>query len=110
MKKKTLTQTEIEILNKTLRMIIEFGEPKIINSINRSIRVSLNNNKTFTYKEIRIIRLRCDEYTNIEIGVKLGLTMKSIEKSRALIFKKTRSKNSAGVVKYAIKHKLYILK
>ncbi|OFY85612.1 MAG: hypothetical protein A3F72_10625 [Bacteroidetes bacterium RIFCSPLOWO2_12_FULL_35_15] len=110
MKNKTLTKTEIKILSKTLKMIIEFKEPKIISGLESSLKSVLLKNKSFTEKEIKVIRLICEEYTNKEIGAKLGLSMKTIDNRRAVILRKTKSRNTVGVVKYAIKHKLFVLK
>lgn len=108
--KKNLSNTEIKILSKTLKMIIELKEPKIISSLQANLKSTLLKNKSFTEKEIKVIRLICEEYTNKEIGAKLGLSMKTIDNRRAVIMRKTKSRNAVGIVKYAIKHKLFILK
>ena len=110
MKRKSLTQTEIKILSKTLKMIIGLNEPKLISNIKTYFKPSLKKNNTFTEKEIKVIQLLCEEFTNKEIGIKLGLSIKTIENRRSVILKKMKAKNTVGIVKYAIKHKLFILK
>ncbi len=62
----------------------------------------------FTSRETDIIKLVCEQYTNKEIATKLGLSIRTVESHREKIQEKTGSKNSIGVVVYAIKHKLYV--
>ena len=66
--------------------------------------------KLFSAKEIQIIKLICQEMKSIEIGEKLNTTTRAIHSIREVIMIKTESKNLAGIVKFAIKNKIYILK
>jgi DNA-binding NarL/FixJ family response regulator len=60
----------------------------------------------FTDTERAIIRYICQEYSSKEISEKLQLSPRTIEKLREGIQKKTNSKNMAGIVMYAMTHKL----
>lgn len=67
-----------------------------------------NQPKTiFTTREIDIIKLICQQKTNKEIGDMLGLSFRTIESHREKLQEKTSSRNSIGVVIYAIKHDIY---
>ena len=58
-------------------------------------------------KEIEVIHLICQEKTNKEIADELHLSIRTIEGYRDRIFEKIGAKNSAGVVIYAIRNKIY---
>lgn len=66
--------------------------------------------KMFSYKELHIIKLICEELNSTEIGEKLNTTTRAIHSIREDIMIKTESKNLAGIVKFAIKNKIYLLK
>lgn len=55
-------------------------------------------------KELEIIRLICEEYSNKEIAEKLFLSHRTIDTYREKIMQKIGAKNTAGVVMYAVKH------
>ena len=58
-------------------------------------------------KEIMIIKLICEQYVNKEIADKLQLSKRTIEGYRERILEKIKAKNTAGIVVYAIKNKIY---
>jgi DNA-binding NarL/FixJ family response regulator len=60
-----------------------------------------------TYREIEILKLICKEYTNKEIADKLKISSRTVEGHRKSILEKIDCKNTAGMVIYAIEHKLY---
>lgn len=60
-----------------------------------------------TEKEIEVLRLICDGKSNKEISIILSKSIRTIEGYRASIFEKSNSKNTAGLVIYAIKNKFY---
>jgi len=60
-------------------------------------------------KEIDIIHLICQEMTNREIADRLNLSIRTIEGYRDQILEKLGAKNSAGIVVYAIRNKIYSL-
>lgn len=60
-------------------------------------------------KEIDVILLICQEKTNKEIADQLNLSIRTIEGYRDRIFEKIGARNSAGVVIYAIRNKIYVI-
>ncbi len=60
-----------------------------------------------THREIEILKLICKEYTNKEIADKLKISSRTVEGHRKSILEKIDCKNTAGMVIYAIEHKLY---
>jgi DNA-binding NarL/FixJ family response regulator len=63
----------------------------------------------FTEKEVKMIRLICQEATNKEIASKLFLSIRTIEGYRERIQEKMGVKNTAGIVIYAIKTGIFKL-
>lgn len=61
----------------------------------------------FTSRDIAIIRYICEEKSNKEIAVELGVAVRSVETSREKIQKKIGVKNSVGTVIYAIRNGIY---
>tara|TARA_B110000285_G_C15036195_1_gene569383 strand:- start:152 stop:808 length:657 start_codon:yes stop_codon:yes gene_type:complete len=64
-------------------------------------------NDELTEKEIEIIKLICEGNSNKEISVILQNSVRTIENHRNNIKEKSNSKNSAGIVIYAIKKGYY---
>lgn len=67
----------------------------------------LNRNKKeiiLTEREIEIIKLMCEQLTIKEIADKLGLSPRTVETHREALQEKTDSKNSIGIVIYAIQN------
>ncbi len=61
----------------------------------------------FTKNEIEVLQLICDGLTNKEIAERVNKSVRTIEGYRASMFDKSNSKNTAGLIIYAIKNKLY---
>jgi DNA-binding CsgD family transcriptional regulator len=57
-------------------------------------------------REIKIIRLLCQELSNREISEKLFISIHTVEKHRENIMKKTGARNLAGITKYAIEYNI----
>jgi DNA-binding NarL/FixJ family response regulator len=57
----------------------------------------------FNEREIEVLRLVCQEYSNHEIADKICLSVRTVEGYRARLFEKTKSKNLVGLVIFAIK-------
>lgn len=60
-----------------------------------------------TEKEIDIIKMICEELSNEEMAMLLGLSKRTIESYREKIMEKINARNIAGIVLYAIKNKIY---
>ncbi len=61
----------------------------------------------FTDKEKEVMCLICQQYSNKEISETLHLSTRTIEGYRERILEKTDSRNTAGIVVYAIKNDIY---
>ena len=62
----------------------------------------------FSEKEIAVIKLICEQYSNKEIAQKLDLSKRTVEGYREKILEKMEVKNTAGIVVYAMKHRIYV--
>jgi DNA-binding NarL/FixJ family response regulator len=58
----------------------------------------------FSPFEIDVIKAICDELTTKEIAAKLGVEVRSVESAKSRILDKSGAKNSAGIVKFAIRN------
>ncbi len=56
-----------------------------------------------TNRETEVLRLIAEEYTNSEIAGKLFISLSTVDTHRRHLLKKLRVKNTAGLVKYAIR-------
>ena len=61
----------------------------------------------FSDKEIEIIELICQEFTNKEIGEKVFLSSRTVEGYRMKILEKLNAKNTVGIVVEAIRLGIY---
>ncbi|HEX8517229.1 MAG TPA: response regulator transcription factor [Bacteroidia bacterium] len=57
-------------------------------------------------REIEIIKLICKEYTNKEIAGMLFISTRTVDGHKEKILRKTKAKNSIGIVMYAVKNHL----
>ena len=62
---------------------------------------------TFGKRQEQIIGLLCQEYSNDEIAEMLGISRRTVENHRLIIMKKIGAKNLAGLVIFAIQHKIF---
>jgi DNA-binding NarL/FixJ family response regulator len=59
-----------------------------------------------TKREIEILKLIAEEFTNLEISEKLFISPRTVDSHRGTLSQKLNVKNTAGLVKYAIVHGL----
>ena len=59
-----------------------------------------------TEKEVMILRLMCEEKSTREIAEQVDLSPRTVEAIRDKLKTKTGSKSTAGLIMYAVKHKL----
>ncbi|MDF2434220.1 MAG: hypothetical protein JWP44_3851 [Mucilaginibacter sp.] len=57
----------------------------------------------FNEREIEVLKLVCQEYSNQEIADKIFLSVRTVEGYRARLFEKTHAKNLVGLVIFAVK-------
>ncbi|MFN8254912.1 MAG: response regulator transcription factor [Bacteroidales bacterium] len=65
-----------------------------------------NNKSGITRREMEVLSLICQGFTNAEIADKIFLSAKTVEGHRANLLSKTGTKNSAHLVMFAIKNGL----
>jgi DNA-binding NarL/FixJ family response regulator len=85
---------------------------KLSRMIAKSDKIPFNRKSSrpdLSQKEIDIILLLCEEMTNKEIADRLGLSIRTIEGYRDKILEKVGARNSAGIVIYAIRNKIYAI-
>lgn len=63
--------------------------------------------ESLTNRELEILNLICQELSNAEIADKLFLSVRTIEGHRNNLLLKTGCKNTAGLVIFAIKHRIF---
>jgi DNA-binding NarL/FixJ family response regulator len=59
-----------------------------------------------TRREIEVLKLIVEEYSNAEIAQQLFISIRTVDTHRRNLLEKLGVKNTAGLVKYAIKHGL----
>ena len=76
--------------------------------INNKDQVKKSNFDTtyFTKREREVLELICSQYTTNEIAEKLFISPRTVDGHRNNLLLKTEAKNLAGLVVYAIQHKL----
>lgn len=57
-----------------------------------------------TRRELEILKLIAEEYSNPEIAAQLYISIRTVDTHRRNLLDKLQAKNTAGLVKYAMKH------
>lgn len=104
----------VEELSKAIHAVYESGfymDQQMLNGIRKSLisKPFADLDRLLSKREREILRLICLEYTNPEIAVKLFLSNRTVEGHRNNMLCKTGSKNTAGLVVFAIKNNIITL-
>lgn len=91
---KKISQGDIYLPDETIGMLYNQSEDTLTST-------------DLTERETEIISLICEEMTNREISKKLSISVRTVDAHRRNLLQKTGAKNTAGLVKYAIKHEIY---
>lgn len=67
------------------------------------------NTSELTDRELEVLRLICQEYTNKESAKELGISVRTVDAHRRSLLQKTGAKNTAGLVKFAFKNQILSL-
>ncbi|MFN8357439.1 MAG: response regulator transcription factor [Spirosomataceae bacterium] len=114
-----LKDTDPDEVEKAIRMVFEedyyYGEflTKVMHRrlLNRSTKREANKltltSVHLSEREIEILKLICEGFTNSEIAEKLFLSPRTVDGHRQRIMEKVGAKNTAGLVVYAVKNDLY---
>ncbi len=107
-----MKDSDIEEVFSALNMVLD-GKSYFSQELLQNIIKNIHNNNiddisinSLTPREIEIIQLICQGLSNAEIGDKLFLSKRTIEKHRANIMEKTNTNNTASLVMYAIKNRI----
>ncbi|WP_027420843.1 response regulator transcription factor [Crocinitomix catalasitica] len=112
-----LKNTGSEVLTSAIKTVLEGGkyysnevalklmEPYTGNlSQGKSDDIRVDNRKiSLTRRELEVLKLIANEYTNEEIAKKFELSKRTIDSHRQNILSKLQVKNTAGLIKYAIR-------
>lgn len=66
----------------------------------------ITEGKELSKRELEVLALISEGYTNAEIAEKLFTSKRTVETHRQNILEKTQAKNTANLIKYAIQHNL----
>lgn len=93
---------------------ISAGETYLCKKANKMLKQGIHQLSTngedlieLTKRELEVLVLICNELTNPEISEKLNISVRTVDAHRRNVLQKTGAKNTAGMVKYAIKNKIY---
>jgi len=110
-----LKNTDPGEMEKTIITVMKegFGFNKYVISVMRNTILHQHKQKPsfeaeadFTKRELEILKLICEQYTNAEIGKKLHRSARTVEGYRKQILAKIGAKNTAGMVLYAVRYGL----
>jgi DNA-binding CsgD family transcriptional regulator len=79
-----------------------FGEPSMMNIAKDDFKTQLIAKPLFTKREIEIIRLMSEGFTNLEISKKLSIAHNTIKNHKKNIFRKSKCKNSVQLINKCI--------
>jgi DNA-binding NarL/FixJ family response regulator len=84
---------------------------KVIKEIDSSSKnnKSMLDSNFLTTREIEVLQLICEQKTNLEIGEMLFISPRTVEGHRNNLLLKTGSKNSAGLVVYAMQNDIVVI-
>jgi len=103
-----------QVLLKALKTILsgqkyyghEITEQVIQNYVGSKSTNGRNDPHALTQRESEILNLICQEYTNQEIADKLHISVRTVDAHRRNLLQKTGARNTAGLVRFAMEHKL----
>lgn len=82
-----------------------YFSPTILESIIKKLnKKTQTHNTDLTEREIEILYNICKGFSNAEIGEMLSISKRTVDKHRENLLLKTESRNTAGLVIYAIKN------
>ena len=76
---------------------------------NRNREDELKVQAPITVREIEVLKLICEGFSNAEIADQMELSRRTVDKHRQNLLGKTHSKNTVGLVLYAIKYGYYCI-
>lgn len=111
-----LKETGKEELFTAMNLVIsgeKYFSPKLLHNLilnsdicNKPFKPLTSHEIKFTMRETEILTLVCHGLTNLEISEKLNLSLRTVEGYKSNLINKTGTKNSIGLVVYALKNHL----
>lgn len=106
-----LKNSEIDEVLAAIKTVVEGGSyfsPELLDALVGSLRSNDSNTseESLSEREREILLLICKGLSNQEIGDKLFISKRTVDKHRANILEKTGCKNTANLVVFAIKNSL----
>jgi len=107
-----LKNSDIKEVKTALDVVYDGGSffsSELLHNLVNSLKSSSKSKEThaeLSEREMEILILICQGLSNQEIGDKLFISKRTVDKHRANILEKSESKNTAQLVVYAIKNKL----
>lgn len=110
-----LKDTDKHTITKALEHMIEHiysNDKKLSDMPNPTVRLRKIAPETthLTDRELEVIRLIEQEYSNKQIAERLFISERTVETHRKNIFRKTKTNSVIGLIKYAYEHKLVIIR
>jgi len=111
--KNTTPQELLKTINEVALKGFYYNE-KVLKVIKETDSSSKNNKSTLdsnflTSREIEVLQLICEQKTNVEIGEMLFISPRTVEGHRNNLLLKTESRNSAGLVVYAMQNDIVVI-
>ncbi len=107
-----LKNSDIKEVKAALETVFEGGSyfssellENLVNNL-KTIKKDKESHTDLSDRELEILVLICQGYSNQEIADQLFISKRTVDKHRANILEKSESKNTAQLVVYAIKNKL----
>jgi DNA-binding NarL/FixJ family response regulator len=79
---------------------------KIINNLSHNDSSKATIESSLTSREVEVLQHICLGLNNEEIAQKLFISPKTVKRHRSNLFEKTKSKNTYGLIHYALKNKI----
>lgn len=94
------------VYDKGLYFTKEYAEAFRIQNLQMPSKPKFKNSEGITKKELEILKLICNGYTNQQVAEKTSRSIGTIESHHQHLLDKTGAKNSAGLVVFALMHEL----
>lgn len=106
---KSNNATELVKAIKTVASGMDYLDEKVKETLFSGLEPPLDHisHNNLTDREREILILICKELTNREIAERLNISVRTVDAHRRNLLQKTDAKNTAGMVKYAIKHHIF---
>jgi len=98
----------INVINNGNQYLCDESIQALVNDKEREAMFDIEDSD-LTYREMEVLELICDEYTNKESAEELGISVRTVDAHRRSLLQKTGAKNTAGLVKFAFRNQIFSL-